>query len=346
MRFNNRIVITGSRTDCALNHIGDVLGELGDIRVTPRHELTNALTADMILITDDDECLETLTQCRRVAGDSHPPLVVVLSGNNRPRRLECYKRGASDVINVDDDYIELYVRLLNHVQSRHHSRRHEIERIELGIEILRRSDLLHETRLEITRLLGRAAEYRDNETGRHVVRVSKISELVCRALGLRPRETKLITQASPLHDIGKIGIPDAILLKPGRLDQAELRIMRRHTIIGAKILASSNDPLLYTAKEVALNHHEHWNGGGYPRHLRGDRIPMSAQVVSICDVFDALTSKRPYKPAWTFSDAIDYLHEQAGSQFSPHVCSAFIEVSRDVTDVATRYADDEYPADT
>jgi putative two-component system response regulator len=258
--------------------------------------------------------------------------------------MECFRAGATDVLTLETDYIEIYVRLMNIMQRWHYAKRIELERVGLGLEVLRRSDLLDETRLEITRLLGRAAEYRDNETGRHVVRVSKLCELVCRALSLRHREAMLIAHASPLHDIGKIGVPDAILLKNGKLTDGERRIMRRHTLIGARILASSNDPLLFAAKQIALNHHEHWNGGGYPRHVRGDRIPLSARVVAVCDVFDALTSRRPYKEPWSFDAAFEYVESQSGMQFDPRVAAAFLEVANEAIEVAMRYAEPD--ADT
>jgi putative two-component system response regulator len=151
--------------------------------------------------------------------------------------------------------------------------------------------------------------------------------LVARELAMPDGFVGLIERAAPLHDVGKIGIPDAILLKPDRLDEQEWELMKTHTTIGARLLASSNDPLLHLAEEIALGHHERWDGSGYPNGFSGEAIPVQARIVAVTDVFDALTHQRPYKPAWTLEAAVAEIDSQRGRQFAPDVVDAFLEVT-------------------
>jgi putative two-component system response regulator len=194
----------------------------------------------------------------------------------------------------------------------------------LEAAVRERTRELEATRLSILERLGRAAEFRDNETGMHVLRMSQTSQCVALELGLPVDEATLLLQAAPMHDIGKIGIPDRVLLKPGRLDADEWVIMRRHPEIGHRIIGQHTSPLLKMAAEVALTHHERWDGTGYPAGLRGDAIPRVGRIVAVADVFDALTSVRPYKPAWSVADAVAELERGAGSHFDPRVVAAFL----------------------
>lgn len=182
-----------------------------------------------------------------------------------------------------------------------------------------------QTRLEIVRCLGKAAEYKDNETGAHVLRMSHYSRIVALALGLSDAHADLLLHAAPMHDIGKIGIPDSILCKPGRLTEQEWEIMRQHTVIGAQILGDHPSGLLRLAATIALCHHEKWDGSGYPRGLAGEDIPLEARIVAIADVFDALTSVRPYKRAWSVDDAVELIRSESGGHFDPRVVEAFLE---------------------
>ncbi len=174
--------------------------------------------------------------------------------------------------------------------------------------------------------LARAAEARDDDTGQHTARVGATSALLARALGWPAEDADRLGRAAVLHDVGKIGIPDGVLLKPGRLDAAELAVMRAHTTAGAAILAGSGHALLQLAEAVALTHHERWDGAGYPRGLRGAAIPLSGRIVAVADVFDALTYARPYKAAWPVADAVAEIAWQAGRQFDPAVVAAFLAV--------------------
>ena len=187
------------------------------------------------------------------------------------------------------------------------------------------ADELRQTRLQIIQRLGRAAEYKDNETGLHVVRMSHYAKELALALGLNENFAELLLNAAPMHDVGKIGIPDAILQKPGKLDDAEWVVMRRHPEIGAEIIGEDNSKLLQMARRIALAHHEKWDGSGYPAGISGDAIPLEARIVAIADVFDALTSVRPYKKAWPVEEAVALIRNEAGKHFDPAMAECFIE---------------------
>ncbi len=194
---------------------------------------------------------------------------------------------------------------------------------ELVKEVNQKTIELNETRFEIIKKLGRAAEYKDNETGLHVVRMSKYCHEVAMAYGIPEHQAGLLLNASPMHDIGKIGIPDNILQKPGKLDEQEWGLMKTHTIIGGKIIGKHDSELLKIARIVCDEHHEKWNGQGYPRGLQKYEISLYARITAVSDVFDALTSKRPYKDEWSIEDAVDYVKKESGESFDPKVVDAF-----------------------
>ncbi|ABE56996.1 response regulator receiver modulated metal dependent phosphohydrolase [Shewanella denitrificans OS217] len=187
------------------------------------------------------------------------------------------------------------------------------------------ADELKRTRLEVIQRLGRASEYKDNETGLHVMRMSHYSQVLALAYGFSESLAEELLHAAPMHDLGKIGIPDEIMLKPGKLTAAEFEIMKTHPLIGAEIIGECDSSLLSLAKEVALNHHEKWDGTGYPHGLKGEQIPIAARIVALADVFDALTTKRPYKEAWPLDKTLEYLKEQSGHHFEPKLVSLFIQ---------------------
>lgn len=186
-----------------------------------------------------------------------------------------------------------------------------------------RAEEISKTRLQIIQCLGAAAEYRDNETGLHVIRMSHVAKILAIAAGYSEEAANEIFHAAPMHDVGKIGIPDAILQKPGKLTEEEFAVMRQHPVIGAKILGDHPAGLLKLAASIALNHHEKWDGSGYPRGLKGEEIPLSARIVAIADVFDALVNTRPYKAAWPVEKAVALLDEQSGKHFDPQLVELF-----------------------
>ena len=202
-----------------------------------------------------------------------------------------------------------------------------------------RMDELRETRLQIVQRLGRAAEYKDNETGMHVIRMSHFSKLLALAAGHSPAWAEDLLNAAPMHDVGKIGIPDAVLRKPGPLDADEWATMRRHPEIGAEIMGEHPSGVLQLAREIALAHHEKWDGSGYPRGLAGEAIPLSARIVAIADVFDALTTRRPYKEPWPVQDALDHIAAQAGKHFDPALVALFAPLLPQLLEIRARWAE-------
>ena len=246
------------------------------------------------------------------------PVVVVSSLDDQEHRNRALRSGATDFICKPVDEDEVVVRCVNLLESR-------MLKLHLAQLVERRTRQLATARRDILDRLGRAAEYRDNETGNHVRRIGLMSEALARAAGGDEPFCEHILLASPMHDVGKIGIPDAILLKPGRLEGEEWPIMQTHAAIGANILGGSTTPLLQMAAEIALTHHEKWDGSGYPRGLAGAAIPLEGRICALVDVFDALVSERPYKKAWSVEAAVALIRDGAGHHFDPHLTGLFLE---------------------
>ncbi|MDD4912399.1 MAG: HD domain-containing protein [Sideroxydans sp.] len=190
--------------------------------------------------------------------------------------------------------------------------------------ILKVNEQLRNSELEALEILGKAGEYRDMDTGAHVLRVGYAAYCLAKAIGFPEKDAKLLMLASPLHDVGKIGIPDNILLKPGKLTDIEFNSMKEHAKIGAGILDNSKSPIIQKAKIIACTHHEKWDGSGYPNQLKGEDIPIEGRIVAICDVYDALTSDRPYKKRWSEEEASNYIRDNAGKHFDPKLTELFI----------------------
>jgi putative two-component system response regulator len=202
-----------------------------------------------------------------------------------------------------------------------------------------RVEELRETRLQIVQRLGLAAEYKDNETGLHVIRMSHYSRVLALAAGFSEAQAEELLNAAPMHDVGKIGIPDAVLRKPGKLDGEEWEVMKQHAQIGADIIGEHPSGLLRMAREIALNHHEKWDGSGYPRGIGGAEIPVEARIIAIADVFDALTSERPYKKAWPVEEAVQLLREQSGRHFDPELVELFLGQLPAILEIKERWAE-------
>ena len=217
---------------------------------------------------------------------------------------------------------------------------------EMGQSIARSIGELEATRLEIVYHLGRAAEYRDRDTGAHIRRMSHYCALMAEAAGMSEHECDLMLYASPMHDVGKIGIPDAILLKPGQLTQEEFEAIKAHTLIGERILSEGSSPLMEMARVIAHTHHEKWNGRGYPRGLKGEEIPLAGRIASLCDVFDSLTSSRPYKAAWTVGQAMEEIERQSAEAFDPRLVALFRARLGEVIDLMEVFGGDVPPKPT
>jgi putative two-component system response regulator len=200
---------------------------------------------------------------------------------------------------------------------------------------------LEHTRMQVIRRLGRAAEFKDNETGNHIIRMSHYSRAIALAAGLYEDEANLIFNAAPMHDVGKIGIPDVILLKPAPLDAHEWEIMYRHPLMGADIIGRHDNDLLDMARVIALTHHERWDGTGYPHQLKGEEIPIAGRITAIADVYDALISDRPYKSAWSMEEAVDRIKSDAGSHFDPDLVNVFLEILPEIQRIQHVYREDK-----
>jgi hypothetical protein len=201
------------------------------------------------------------------------------------------------------------------------------ENRQLGWIVSRRTQQLRDAQLEIVARLAQAAESRDTDTGQHIERIGHLSERLALKLGLDPGSARMLRHASAMHDIGKIAIPDSVLLKPGRLEPDERRIMETHAEKGAAVLAGSSSPLIQMAEQIARTHHERWDGTGYPNGLEGEEIPLVGRICAVCDVFDALVSRRPYKEAWPPASALDEIARGSGSHFDPAIVTAFLELA-------------------
>lgn len=280
---------------------------------------------------------QVMAQLRALDDPLLPPIVFLTAQNDRETLLRALAEGARDFVTKPFDRAELTMRVRNLLLA-HLAHRMIFDQRSVLEEMVRiRTEALNQTRLQVVNRLGRAAEYRDNETGLHIVRMSQFSAVLARGLGWSDAEAELLLHASPMHDIGKIGIADNILLKPGKFEPDEWAIMQTHASIGADILANADSDLLRLAHVIALNHHEKWDGSGYPNGLAGEMIPQSARIVAVADVFDALTSTRPYKKAWTVDAAVALIQEGAGSHFDPIVVSQFMLRLPGILAIRTRH---------
>ncbi len=252
--------------------------------------------------------------------DGNPvPVLVLTADATSDAKHKALKEGARDFLTKPLDETEVLLRINNLLETRFYN-------ILLEARVRERTQDLERAQLETLQRLALAAEYRDDDTGLHTRRVGRTAGLIAHALGLPPSQVDLIRRAAPLHDVGKIGIADSILLKPGKLTEEEFATMRQHTIIGAGMLGGSTSPWLRMAEEIALSHHERWDGTGYPQRLSGEDIPLVGRIVTVADVFDALTNERPYKKAWPLEAAMAEIASQGGKQFDPRVANAFLSL--------------------
>ncbi len=277
---------------------------------------------DIILLDVMMPEMDGFEVCRRLKNNplTNDIPVIFITANNQPVDEELgIKLGAVDYLSKPVNPAIVLLRVEMHLAL--YNQRRELIR-----EVKNKTREVAETQFEIIKKLGIASEFKDNETGLHVDRVSQYSFLIAQEMGLNEEECDLILNASPMHDIGKIGIPDSILLKPGKLDPDEWETMKSHSLIGAKIIGDHPARLLQVARLICLQHHEKWNGSGYPDGLKGEEISLYARIVAICDVFDALTSDRPYKKAWTVEKAAELICEESEGCYDPAVLEAFNKV--------------------
>ena len=258
--------------------------------------------------------------------NEHLPVLVVTGDNSLEARHRALALGARDFLTKPFDLTELALRVRNQLETRLLYQDVRKQNRALLQAMHGRTLQLEEARIEMLGRLAIAAEYRDDDTGRHTLRVGDLSARLAATLGLPATEVRLIKRAATLHDVGKIGIPDALLLKPARLTDEEMEIMRTHTAIGARILGGSAAPLLQLAEVIALSHHERWDGTGYPLQLRGEAIPLPGRIVAVADTFDALTNDRPYRRARPLAEALAEIASHRGTQFDPEIVDALVTV--------------------
>jgi len=315
-----------------------------DLVQDPRQVLASyqAARPDLILLDINMPHLDgyaVMAQIHALNDPLPPPIVVLTAQSGEDFMLRALNGGATDFLTKPVNRRELLARvhniLLAHLaRSMLQGRNGMLEQL-----VQQRTVELRQSRLDIVRRLGRAAEFRDNETGQHVLRMSHASALLARAAGWDEAACELILNASPMHDVGKIGIPDSILLKPGPLTPDERTIMKTHATLGGELLEGADDELLRMARDIALGHHEKWDGTGYPLGLAGEAIPEAARIVAIADVFDALTSERPYKKPWTVADALQHMSAQAGRHFDPRLFALFLSLVPQVLEIRQRFSE-------
>jgi putative two-component system response regulator len=297
---------------------------------------------DLVLLDirmPDMDGFEVMAQLQAENENDYLPILVVTAELTSQTRERSLSSGAKDFITKPFDQSEVIQRIRNMLEVRllHKTIRMQNETLEQ--QVRQRTEQLEQSQLEIIKRLGRAAEYKDNETGNHILRMSHFAHMLAKAAGLNQEQADNILLAAPMHDIGKIGIPDSILLKPGKLDDEEWEVMKTHVNIGADLLDGTDVPLLVMARNIALSHHEKWDGSGYPQGLAGESIPIEGRICAICDVFDALTSVRPYKKAWPIEEAMAFLQQQKGQHFDPDLVELFEQILNDVLSYRAAHMD-------
>lgn len=326
---------TGLHTDALRALIGRLQSNalvVGSIELAPVLEFLDP-PPELILYDASEFDFNSVEICRRLQSNLRTRFVPVLFFNapaDSAQELAAFDAGAQDYLREPFDEAVTFARLRLHQQL-------HVQKRQLATLIQTRTKEVSAANTELVKRLRAAAEFKDDETGSHIDRMSRMSQLLARAAGLSEAESELVLLAAPMHDVGKVGIPDRILLKPTPLTPDEWRVMRMHPGIGAGIIGKHDSPLLKIARRIALTHHEKWDGTGYPRGLKGEEIPMVGRIVALADVFDALTSERPFKPAWPIENATAYIREQTGRHFDPRLAGLFLELMPELLKIRAEY---------
>jgi putative two-component system response regulator len=285
--------------------------------------------------------LQFVTRFRAAPGCAEIPVLMITANDDKDVRYEALQIGATDFLTKPVDRIEFSARVRNMLEVASSRKKLADKAAWLAEEVKKATASIHAREQELLFRMSRAAEFRDPETGAHIQRMAHYSHLIAVRLGLSAEDQTLILQAAPMHDVGKIGIPDYILLKPGRLTPEEFEVMKSHTRLGFELLHGSASVVLQAAASIAIAHHEKYDGSGYPNGLAGEAIPLFGRIVAVADVFDALTSERPYKKAWPVERAATYLRDGAGGHFDPSCVDALLARWDEVLGIHQQYQDAE-----
>ena len=283
--------------------------------------------------------LEFIAQYQNMPGNAEVPMLMITANDQKQIRYRALDSGASDFLTKPVDKVEFLARVKNMLTLSEARKSLKDRAAWLTDEVRKATHEILQRERETVMRLCRAAEFRDPETGAHIQRMAHYSRLIAARMGLSVEQQDLLLEAAPMHDIGKVGIADKILLKPGRLEPEEFEVMKQHAEIGYELLQGSSSRAMQVGAEIARGHHEKWDGSGYPAGLKGEAIPLFSRIVAVADVFDALTSERPYKKAWSLDEAVENLKTGSGKHFDPQVVQAFLDSWGDVLAIREQYKD-------
>lgn len=291
----------------------------------------------------DMDGLRFISAFRGMHGRTEIPVLMVTANDQKDVRYDALLGGANDFLTKPIDRVEFSARARNMLALRV-GQKFLADRAEhLAAMVDERTQEIRNREKELIFRMSRAAEFRDPETGAHIQRMAHYSQIIAQGLDLDPKVQKLILEAAPMHDVGKIGIPDHILLKPGKLTPEEFEIMKGHARLGYELLKDSGSEILRAGAEVAISHHEKYDGSGYPLGLKGGNIPVLGRIVAVADVFDALTSERPYKKAWSLEEACKFLEDGRGTHFDPLCVESFLAGWEQILEIRQRFQDEQAP---
>ncbi|MES2584712.1 MAG: HD domain-containing phosphohydrolase [Pseudomonadota bacterium] len=298
---------------------------------------------DLIIVDymmPDIDGLEFMRLMREIPARDTVPVVMITANDQKQLRYRALDLGATDFLTKPVDKVEFLARTRNMLLVSEARKQLTDRAAWLADEVRKATAEIVARERETVFRLCKAAEFRDPETGAHILRMAHYSHLIARRLGLSLEDQELLLEAAPMHDIGKVGIADKILLKPGRLDGEEFEVMKQHAMYGYELLKGSSSKVLQAGAEIARGHHEKYDGTGYPNGVRGTDIPLFSRIVAVADVFDALTSERPYKAAWTLEAAADFLRTGSGTHFDPECVQSFLDAWDEVLDIRRRYQEE------
>ncbi|HOO63691.1 MAG TPA: response regulator [Synergistaceae bacterium] len=327
---HNKVLLIADDDAVSLRLLSWHLREMGEIVTclngTSALEKSVQMLPDMILLDVAMPEMNGYEVCRKLKAlpqTRNIPVIFITGMDDEKAEAEAFAAGAVDFVTKPFKPEVLRARTGTHLELK--GFRDELEK-----QVRQRTRELQKTQMEILRRLAMVAEYRDSYAEAHLSRMRKVAELLCRSLGMDSEITEEIASATILHDLGKIAVPDSILLKPGKLTPEEYEVMKRHPLTGGELLEGLNSPLFRTAREIALTHHEKWNGTGYPAGLAGEEIPLGGRIVALCDVFDALIQERPYKSSWTPDEAFQEISRGRGTHFDPDLTDLFLSLEKEI----------------